>query len=80
MYDDDKGNRLVMLSRPMQESKTPMMPLNIGNINGFSWADNGFGVSLVGHIPPEILHPLAQEIRQQVRSLYSERKRETRHG
>jgi len=64
MYDDEKGSRLVMLTRPMQETKTPTMPLNINNIHGFAWADNGFGMSLVGHASPQTLHTLAQEMRQ----------------
>jgi anti-sigma factor RsiW len=67
MYDDDRGTRLVMLSRPMAtEQNTPTMsPLAQGAINGFAWADHGIGYSLVGSPPAEALHPIADEARRQ---------------
>ncbi|GGF71380.1 hypothetical protein GCM10007301_33870 [Azorhizobium oxalatiphilum] len=69
MYDDDKGTRLVMLARPMKaEGNAPMSPHEQGDVNGFSWADNGLGYSLVGASSADILRPLANEARRQIRS------------
>ncbi|MFG1343001.1 anti-sigma factor family protein [Xanthobacter autotrophicus] len=69
MYDDDKGNRLVMFARPMAGGRDmPMAPHAQGGINGYAWADNGLGYSLVGAVAPGMLHPLADEVRRQVRS------------
>ncbi len=67
MYDDDRGSRLVMLVRPMAaEQNTPMSQQSRGPVQGFAWADQGIGYSLVGAVSPEVLHPLADEIRRQV--------------
>jgi anti-sigma factor RsiW len=67
MYDDDKGMRLVMLVRPMATDKNaPMAPHEDGRVAGFAWAENGIGYSLVGPAAPDVLHPLADEIRRQV--------------
>lgn len=67
MYDDDHGARLVMLVRPMAvDRNTPMAPHTHGSVSGFSWADKGIGYSLVGAATPQVLHPLADEIRRQV--------------
>ncbi len=67
MYDDDRGSRLVMLVRPMAaERDTPMAQQSRGAVKGFAWADRGIGYSLMGSLSPEILHPLADEIRRQV--------------
>lgn len=69
MYDDDKGNRLVMFARPMASgSDMPMAPHVQDGINGYTWADNGLGYSLVGAVAPGMLHPLADEVRRQIRS------------
>jgi anti-sigma factor RsiW len=67
MFDDDHGVRLVLLSRPMALSQNaPMAPHAHGSVRGFTWADNGVGYSLVGPASPEVLHPLADEVRRQV--------------
>ncbi|GLK86892.1 anti-sigma factor family protein [Ancylobacter defluvii] len=69
MYDDDRGTRLVMLARPMRsERDVPMVPHADGDLNGLAWADRGLGYSLVGAIAPDRLHPLADEMRRQIRS------------
>lgn len=69
MYDDDRGTRLVMLARPMRaEPDMPMAPHVQGNLNGFAWADDGLGYSLVGVVAPDTLHPLADEARRQIRT------------
>jgi anti-sigma factor RsiW len=44
-----------------------MTPHAHGDVDGFTWADEGIGYSLVGPLPSTILHPLADEVRRQVR-------------
>lgn len=67
MYDDDRGTRLVMLARPMAaDENAPMTPHVQAGINGYAWADNGLGYSLVGPAAPETLHPIANEVRRQL--------------
>ncbi|WP_029350764.1 anti-sigma factor [Bosea sp. 117] len=69
MYDDDRGTRLVMLARPMRsDGDIPMAPHAQGDLNGLAWADRGLGYSLVGAVAPDRLHPLADEVRRQIRS------------
>ena len=67
MYDDDKGTRLVMLSRPMaREKNTKMAESTSHGITGFSWAHEGIGYSLVGRAPAHVLHPLADKVRSEL--------------
>jgi anti-sigma factor RsiW len=69
MYDDDRGTRLVMLSRPMTaEPNMPMSPSSQGDMAGWTWAAGGMGYSLVGPMPMETLHPLANDIRAQLQT------------
>ncbi|WP_063689002.1 anti-sigma factor family protein [Bradyrhizobium stylosanthis] len=67
MYDDDHGNRLVVLTRPMSnpDQATPMLPQSTGDVAGFAWADRGMGYTLVGQLPADTLKPIANEIRKQ---------------
>ena len=37
-----------------------------GAVAGFSWANNGIGYSVVGAASPDILHPLANQVRAQI--------------
>lgn len=67
MYDNDHGTRLVMFVRRMAVQQTMPMSRYAGrSVDGFAWADNGVGYSLVGAAPPEVLHPLANEVRRQI--------------
>ena len=67
MYDDDRGTRLVMLTRPMAADNGPRMVSNTqGDVAGWSWTAAGMGYSLVGPLDPDRLHPLADEVRRQV--------------
>jgi anti-sigma factor RsiW len=68
MYDNDHGIRLVMFVRPMErDMNTHRMSQSVnGPVTGFSWAHNGIGYSVVGAASPDILHPLANEIRRQL--------------
>lgn len=65
MYDDDHGSRLVMLARPMTEKDVPMSEQSSGAVSGYAWAKDSMGYSLVGDIAPDVLHPIANEIRRQ---------------
>lgn len=66
MYDNDRGTRLVMLSRRMEADQTARMtPQSHGDVDGFTWADDGIGYSLVGRLPSATLHPIADDIRRQ---------------
>lgn len=70
MYDDDKGERLVVLTRPMaSDQNAPMKPYVGDDIGGFVWAGDGMGYSLVGHGAPEALRPIANEVRRQANSI-----------
>ncbi|MBB3149841.1 anti-sigma factor RsiW [Phyllobacterium trifolii] len=66
MYDNDQGTRLVMLTRPMAvDQNRTMVPHSEGKVDGWTWASNGMGYSLVGSLPSDALHPLANDIRRQ---------------
>ena len=70
MYDDDRGDRLVVLTRPMtSDQNAPMAPLSGEGVAGFSWADDGVGYSLVGSPAVGSLRPLANEVRKQVQTI-----------
>lgn len=71
MYDDDRGSRLVVLTRPMNsaDQNAPMTSQSQGDVGGFAWADDGVGFSLVGHAAPESLRPIANEVRRQARPI-----------
>ena len=69
VYEGAGGTRLAVMMRPMaQEQDTPMMQHSEGSIGGYAWAARGLGYSLVGTERAEVLHPLADEVRRQVRS------------
>lgn len=68
LYDDGNGTRLAVLARPMSvERNTPEMRRNEGRFGGYSWADDGLGYGVVGNTAAGDLHPLADEVRKQVR-------------
>jgi anti-sigma factor RsiW len=70
MYDDDRGDRLVVLTRPMaSEQSAPMSPHSGSDVSGFAWADDGMGYSLVGQIAADALKPIANEVRRQARTI-----------
>jgi anti-sigma factor RsiW len=70
MYDDDRGNRLVVLTRPMiSEQSAPMAPHSRGDVSGFAWADGGMGYSLMAQAAAEALKPIANEVRRQARTI-----------
>jgi anti-sigma factor RsiW len=65
-YDRTDGTRVALMIRPMaHEKEAPMMEQSAGNLGGFSWAARGLGYSVVGTEPPNLLHPVADEVRRQ---------------
>lgn len=69
MFDDDKGTRLVLVTRGMAvERDTPMVRHSRGPVEAVTWATNGTGFSLAGVLPANGLHPLADEVRRQLGS------------
>ena len=70
MYDDDRGDRLVVLTRPMAaDENVPMTQQLREDVAGFTWADGGMGYSLVGRSAVESLRPIANEVRRQAHTI-----------
>jgi anti-sigma factor RsiW len=66
MYDDDRGGRLVVLTRPLAiHDGGSMTPQWKGEVAGFTWADHGTGYSLVGPSAVDSLRLIAKEVRKQ---------------
>jgi hypothetical protein len=67
MYDDDRGNRLVFLSRRMRiEQNAPVTTRPRGNVAGFGWAEQRIGSSLVGNASSQLLQRVAAEARRRL--------------
>jgi anti-sigma factor RsiW len=67
MFDNDRGTRLVLLTRGMAVDRdTSMVHQGRGPVDAFTWASDGNGYSLVGALPAGALHPLADEVRRQM--------------
>lgn len=68
-YDKADGTRMAVMIRPMaREKEAPMMEQTTGNVRGFTWAARGLGYSVVGTEAPDLLHPIADEVRRQIRA------------
>ncbi|MFC0385545.1 anti-sigma factor family protein [Muricoccus vinaceus] len=68
MFDNDRGTRLVLLTRGMAVDRDTSMAHHArGPLDAFTWSSEGNGYSLVGALPPTTLHPLADEVRRQMR-------------
>lgn len=68
MYDDDRGTRLVMMAQPMAQQQGRAMAQYVRDgVSGFAWGEDGFGFSLVGPAGAPGLHPVANELRRQLR-------------
>lgn len=69
LYDDDHGTRLAMLARPMEiEGNAPLAAQAQGAVNGYAWADQGLGYSLVAPASARNLKSLADEAKRQTES------------
>jgi anti-sigma factor RsiW len=70
LYSRPDGQRLEVFMRPMRvEQNARMREHAYGALGGVAWSDDGLGYSLIGAAPSNELHPLADEVRRQVRSL-----------
>lgn len=67
MYDDDKGTRLSLLIRPMTKAdmQAPLEPVKAHGLDGYAWARNGIGFSLVGTADNVRLQQIASEAQRQ---------------
>jgi anti-sigma factor RsiW len=67
LYADMRGAKLAVLVRPMAVEKNTRMSEQVdGLLGSVAWATRGIGYSLVGAAQPDILHPLADEVRRQL--------------
>jgi len=67
LYDNGKGSRLAMLARPMADAReAPMAAVSDKGVNGYAWANEGIGYSLVGAMAADNLHSIANEARRQI--------------
>lgn len=67
LYENDRGERIGLLTRPMRIERTARMRgFEDAGVAGFSWAERGFGYSMVGGANVEALHPIANEARRQL--------------
>ena len=58
----------MVLTRAMTvDQNMPIVPHTRGAVNGFAWADKGVGYSLVGPAAPDVLHSIADSVRDQVK-------------
>jgi anti-sigma factor RsiW len=68
LYDGAQGQRLAVMVRPMAVDKQARMSEHAdGGLGDVSWADQGMGYSLVGTASPRALHPLADQVRNEIR-------------
>lgn len=73
MYDDDRGTRLVMVSRPMaHERNSRMRSISYDASSSIVWSDRGIGYGLVGRLEPHRLRQLADEAKRQLTGLGKE--------
>lgn len=71
IYDGADGLRLAVMVRPMQlEKNVAMTEREDADLGGVSWATDGVGYSLVAPRSPQALHPLADEVRRQIRGSF----------
>jgi anti-sigma factor RsiW len=69
VYEGPDNTRLAVMMRPMAREKDTQMEHHAeGGVGGYSWATSGLGYSLVGTERPEVLHPVADEVRRQSRA------------
>lgn len=67
MYDDDRGTRLVMLSRAMaHERNSPMRSVPGDHSSSIVWSHDGIGYGLTARLDPYRLRQLADEAKRQL--------------
>jgi anti-sigma factor RsiW len=66
MYDDEQGNRLSLLMRPMGPNlRAPHSDMSQGAVNGCSWIAEGIGYAVVAATSGETLDHVAEQISRQ---------------
>lgn len=67
MYENDRHTRLTIFVRPMEHgASTPILVLDIGDVDGCAWIDKGVGYTLIADEPyKELLH-MSEFVRKQI--------------
>ena len=69
MYDNDRGTRLSIFVRPMRNDETtPILVLDIGDVDGCAWVEHGIGYTLIADEPYKELERLSEYVRIQIAS------------
>lgn len=67
LYNNDRGSRLSIFVRPMQSGEsTPILVLDIGDVDGCAWVDKGIGYTLIADEPYKKLEWMSQYVRKQI--------------
>lgn len=67
LYDDDRGSRLSIFVRPMRSGETtPILVLDIGDVDGCAWVDHGIGYTLIADAPYKELERMSEYVRKQI--------------
>ena len=67
MYDNDHGARLTLFLRPMQPARsTPILALDVGDVDGCAWIDKGVGYALIAAAPYQELVRMSEFVRKQI--------------
>jgi anti-sigma factor RsiW len=67
MYDDDKGQRLSLVMRPMAPDLASPEPQWIGGaVNGSAWIAGGLGYAVVGAAPQDKIMEVARLVQRQL--------------
>lgn len=67
LYDDQRGERLSILVRPMRADRTtPIIILDIGDLDGCAWIENGVGYALIADRPYKELVRMSEFVRKQL--------------
>jgi anti-sigma factor RsiW len=66
MYDDERGNRLSVVMRPMaRELAVDRTDMSQGSINGCAWIQKGIGYAVVAATSDEALDRVADQVSEQ---------------
>ena len=69
MYDNDRGTRLSIFVRPMRNDETtPILVLDIGDVEGCAWVEHGIGYTLIADEPYKELARMSEYVRLQIPS------------
>ena len=67
MYDDPQQVRLTVFVLPLNTAASmPIQQVGTAQVDGFAWIDKGVGYTVVGKLPPQELHRVADLVRQQL--------------